>query len=86
MRAHVFFPKRANRRVFLFIFSGEYFLVLLLLQHTHTDSNVDGGRDVELEVVGNVRKREHEREGQRMLLKSYDRKSIILEETRRAMF
>lgn len=62
MRAHVFFPKRANRRVFLFIFSGEYFLVLLLLQRTHTDSYVDGGRDVELEVVRIRKERENTKE------------------------
>lgn len=35
-RARLFPEKGESRRTFLFIFSGEYFLVLLLLQHTHT--------------------------------------------------
>lgn len=43
--------------VFLFIFSGEYFLVLLLSQHTRT--RTWGGETVEV-VVGNVRKRRRE--------------------------
>lgn len=85
-RARLFPEKGESSCVSFHIFGRIFLSFITFAAHTHTDSYVDGGRDVELEVVGNVRKREHEREGQRMLLKSYDRKSIILEETRRAMF
>lgn len=81
------FPEKGESSCISFHIFGRIFLSFITFAtHTHrlvrrrwTRRGVGGRRKRQKEI-------EHEREGRRMLLKSYDRKSIILEETRRAMF